>query len=61
MKPPVGGGYSHELAEVTGCLFEGSAQSTVMPLADTLAVQRVLNTACEQLGVHHREDPADLD
>ena len=61
VKPPVGGGYSHELAEVTGCLFEGSAQSTVMPLADTLAVQRVLNTACEQLGVHHREDPADLD
>ncbi|MGV0586716.1 Gfo/Idh/MocA family oxidoreductase [Mycobacteroides chelonae] len=61
VKPPVGGGYSHELAEVTGCLLEGSAQSTVMPLADTLAVQRVLNTACEQLGVHHREDPADLD
>lgn len=61
VKPPVGGGYSHELAEVTGCLLEGSAQSTVMPLADTLAVQRVLNTACKQLGVHHREDPADLD
>lgn len=61
VKPPVGGGYSHELAEVTECLLEGRAQSAVMPLADTLAVQRVLNTACEQLGVHHTEDPADLD
>ncbi|WP_078312291.1 MULTISPECIES: Gfo/Idh/MocA family oxidoreductase [unclassified Mycobacterium] len=61
VKPPVGGGYSHELAEVTRCLLDGRAQSTVMPLADTLAVQRVLNTACEQLGVHHTEDPADLE
>ncbi|ORB60875.1 oxidoreductase [Mycobacteroides saopaulense] len=60
-RPPVGGGYSHELAEVTRCLLEGRAQSAVMPLADTLAVQRVLNTACEQLGVDHTEDPADLD
>ncbi len=61
VRPPVGGGYSHELAEVTECLREGRAQSTVMPLADTLAVQRVLNTACEQLGVDHSEDHADLD
>jgi hypothetical protein len=31
-----------------------------MPLADTLAVQRVLNDAAEQLGVRHAEDPAVL-
>ncbi|MUM17786.1 Gfo/Idh/MocA family oxidoreductase [Mycobacterium sp. CBMA271] len=61
VKPPVGGGYSHEIAEVNQCLIEGRSQSTVMPLADTLAVQRVLNTACEQLGVHHTEGPADLE
>ncbi|MFA4081634.1 Gfo/Idh/MocA family protein [Mycobacteroides salmoniphilum] len=61
VKPPAGGGYSHELEEVTECLLDGRAQSTVMPLADTLAVQRILNTACEQLGVHHTEDPADLE
>ncbi|MGH3725875.1 MAG: Gfo/Idh/MocA family protein [Mycobacterium sp.] len=61
VKPPVGAGYSHEIDEVTQCLLDGRAQSTVMPLADTLAVQRVLNTACEQLGVHHTEDAADLD
>lgn len=56
VRPPTGGGYSHELAEVTQCLLRGRTESAVMPLADTLAVQRVLNTACEQLGVHHVED-----
>jgi hypothetical protein len=27
-----------------------------MPWADTMAVQRILNEAAEQLGVHHSED-----
>ena len=27
-----------------------------MPLADTLAVQRILNEASERLGVFHHED-----
>jgi predicted dehydrogenase len=51
-----GGGYSHELIEVTECLRAGRSESAVMPLADTLAVQTVLNEAAEQLGVHHAED-----
>ncbi|MGY1653548.1 Gfo/Idh/MocA family protein [Geodermatophilus sp. SYSU D01119] len=55
--PPAGTGYSHELAEVTRCLQEGRTESAVMPLADTLAVQDVLEQAAHQLGVHHREDP----
>lgn len=55
-RPPGGGGYAHELLEVTRCLLAGHSQSEVMPLADTLAVQRVLNQACEQLGVQHAED-----
>ena len=56
IRPPLGVGYSHELAEVTQCLREGRTESSVMPLADTLAVQRILNTASERLGVFHRED-----
>jgi hypothetical protein len=28
----------------------------IMPLADTLAVQRILNEASERLGVFHAED-----
>ncbi len=55
-RPPTGGGYAHELIEVTECVRAGRTESTVMPLADTLAVQRILHDACEQLGVHHIED-----
>jgi predicted dehydrogenase len=59
-RPHLGGGYSHELIEVTECVRAGATESQVMPLADTLAVQDVLGQAAEQLGVHHREDPAAL-
>jgi predicted dehydrogenase len=47
----LGGGYSHELIEVTECLRAGRSESAVMPLADTLAVQQVLQGAADQLGV----------
>ena len=54
-QPPLGTGYSHELIEVTQGIQAGRTESAVMPLDDTLAVQRTLNYACEQLGVHHAE------
>lgn len=54
-RPPLGGGYAHELIEVSDAVRAGRTESTVMPLADTLAVQRVLNAACAQLGVEHSE------
>jgi predicted dehydrogenase len=57
---PAGAGYAHELVEVTECVRAGRSESAVMPLADTLAVQAVLNDAAEQLGVHHAEDAAVL-
>lgn len=59
-RPQLGGGYAHELIEVTECLRAGRTESAVMPLADTLAVQAVLQDAAEQLGVHHTEAPVDL-
>ena len=55
--PPVGGGYSHELVEVTEAVAAGRTESAVMPLDDTLGVQRVLVEALAQLGVVHHEDP----
>jgi hypothetical protein len=58
--PPLGAGYAHELIEVTECLRAGRSESAVMPLADTLAVQRVLEQAAGQLGVTFAEDPAVL-
>ncbi len=56
VRPPQGAGYSHELVEVSECLREGRTESSVMPLADTLAVQRILNEAAERLGVVFAED-----
>jgi predicted dehydrogenase len=55
-RPQLGGGYSHELIEVTEGVRAGRGESAVMPLADTLAVQTVLGEASEQLGVVHAED-----
>ncbi len=60
-RPQRGGGYSHELVEVTECLRAGRTESAVMPLDDTLAVQDVLQQAADQLGVHHAEVEVDLD
>ncbi|MGB3185744.1 MAG: Gfo/Idh/MocA family oxidoreductase [Ornithinimicrobium sp.] len=60
--PALGAGYSHELIEVSDCMRAGKVESSVMPLEDSVAVQRVLNDACERLGVFHAEDDTiDLD
>ena len=59
-RPPRGAGYSHEIVEVVQCLQAGRTQSAVMPLADTLAVQEVLQQAADQLGVRHAEADVDL-
>ncbi|WRL64588.1 hypothetical protein U6N30_01950 [Blastococcus brunescens] len=56
-RPPIGAGYAHELIEVTECVRAGRTESSVMPLADTLAVQALLGEAAEQLGVRHAEAP----
>jgi hypothetical protein len=59
-RPQLGGGYAHELLEVTECLRAGRTESAVMPLRDTLAVQDVLQQAADQLGVQHAEAEVDL-
>jgi predicted dehydrogenase len=59
-RPQLGGGYAHELIEVTECLRAGRTESDVMPLADTLAVQNVLQQAADQLGVPHAEAAREL-
>ncbi len=51
---------THELIEVTQCMQAGRTESAVMPLADTLVVQDVLQSAAVQLGVHHAEGHVDL-
>ena len=49
--PPSGAGYAEEFIEVGQCLEAGSLESQIMPLADSLAVQEVLQQAADQLGV----------
>ena len=58
--PRTGGGYAHELIEVTECVAAGKAQSDVMPLADTVAVQDVMAEVVRQLGMRIEEGPAQL-
>jgi predicted dehydrogenase len=59
-RPHTGGGYVHELREVTDGMLAGRTESAAMPLADTVAVQDVLEHAAGQLGVTFAEDPAVL-
>jgi predicted dehydrogenase len=58
--PHTGGGYAHELAEVVSCIAEGRTESTVMPLADTVAVQDVMGAVADALGMVPAEGPAEL-
>jgi predicted dehydrogenase len=60
-RPHVGGGYHHEVLEVTEAVAAGRAQSAVMPLADTVVVQDVMGEVARLLGVHPQEGPAELD
>ncbi|WP_210650412.1 Gfo/Idh/MocA family protein [Nocardioides sp. SYSU D00065] len=52
---PTGRGYVHQAEEVQRCLAAGLTESPVMPLADTLDVQWVLEEALGQLGVEMAE------
>jgi predicted dehydrogenase len=54
--PFPGHGYQFELAEVARCLRGGEKESQVMPLADTVAVMRALDSLRESLDAM-RESP----
>jgi predicted dehydrogenase len=58
--PATGGGFTHELQEVTDGVLAGRTESAVMPLADTIAVQDALGAIADQLGMVPQEGPAEL-
>jgi predicted dehydrogenase len=58
--PATGGGYFHELIEVTECVRAGRPESATMPLSDTVAVQDVMGQVAAQLGMAPQEGPAEL-
>ncbi|GMA30058.1 Gfo/Idh/MocA family protein [Litorihabitans aurantiacus] len=57
--PARGRGYAHELEEVAACVRAGRTESSVMPLADTLAVQGVLQDVADQIGLVLRDEDDD--
>ncbi|MDZ5662821.1 Gfo/Idh/MocA family oxidoreductase [Nocardioides sp. zg-1308] len=59
--PPTGTGYVHQVEEVQRCLAAGLTESPVMPLADTLDVQWVLEECLGQLGITMVEATVDLE
>lgn len=54
--PILGQGYAHEFIEVCDCLRAGRTESPTMPLDDTLAVSKVMQSILDQVGVTHRDD-----
>jgi len=52
--PVTGRGYSHEIEEVAACLRAGATTSAVLPLDQTVAIQRQMDTILEQIGVAPR-------
>ncbi len=48
--PKRGAGYGHEIEHVGQCLQAGLTESPVMPLEDTLAVQRMMAAVLRELG-----------
>ncbi|HMG30583.1 MAG TPA: Gfo/Idh/MocA family oxidoreductase [Jiangellaceae bacterium] len=57
---PEGLGYMPMLREVQRCVREGRTESDEMPLADTVAVMRILDRALHGLGVSYPEpEPVD--
>jgi predicted dehydrogenase len=56
-RPATGRGYAHQAEEVHRCLAAGLTESPVLPLADTLDVQWVLEEALGQLGIAMAEAP----
>jgi predicted dehydrogenase len=58
--PAVGGGYTHELVEVTERIAAGEPESPVMPLSDTIAVQDAMAAVADRLGMTPIEGPATL-
>lgn len=52
--PVTGRGYAHEVEEVAACLRAGETESAVLPLDETVSIQRQMDEILSQLGVAAR-------
>jgi len=55
--PYEGHGYVHQIAEVNACLLAGRTESPLVPLSETLAVMRTLDTIRTRIGVTYPAPP----
>lgn len=53
-EPVAGRGYTHEIAEVAACLLAGATESALLPLDETVSIQRQMDRILAQLGVAPR-------
>jgi len=56
--PFTGNGYNYEAIEVGRCLRAGELESSVMPLAETLSIMRMMDTARAQWGLVYPTEQA---
>ena len=54
----LGAGYTHEALEVVRCLRNGETESPLVPLDDTVALMRQMDTIRAQVGVRYPADGA---
>jgi len=52
--PVTGRGYAHEIEEVGACLRDGRTESLLLPLDETVSIQRQMDEILAQLGVAPR-------
>ncbi|MBF2085711.1 Gfo/Idh/MocA family oxidoreductase [Thermoleptolyngbya sp. C42_A2020_037] len=56
LEPYAGNGYGYEAAEVMRCLRSGEIESRIMPLDETLAIQKTMDEMRRQWGLAYPQD-----
>lgn len=56
LEPYEGNGYGYEAAEVMRCLRSGESESKIMPLDETLAIQKTMDELRRQWGLVYPQD-----
>ena len=56
-RPKNGNGYIEEIAEATRCVRDGLTESPLVPLDDTVATMRVIDSVYQQIGLSYPATP----
>lgn len=53
VKPSIGDGFEEEIYEVCTCIREGKTQSAILPLSESIAIVKQMDTIRKQIGVRY--------